>query len=403
MKDIFINQINQFKDKLYSLKSDVSVNEMPFILGEAYNDLFYYQNSLKPKIEHLFRTVVINGLLKRLFSSNEIIVEWQNNVNENESNSNSGLEFITIRKDKKVGYMYYDFIDESIFDTYDVDEIYVLDWKSYIRSKTVEKNYTNNRVHYLRVYDFVKTFFGEELFYDFVSYLNNVECEIDEMLGIATISTMSKKNYHLFRIDETENLKGTIEKLYCYTQIKNKIPDLEEKSRHLLIDRQCKNEFINKKYYMIFTGENEISRSFLTSEFLYNSYKYVEWFDSTCIVSGYLKSVEQLLYRLCLEHCNAGLKIKYDKNKYKNKIKRTTRKEPVCDKKIELNVDNLDCVDSTYDSLIDFLTNNENYKHTLLCTKNEKKVLQDCLNRYRTECRNSHFHKDVITKWGKVE
>lgn len=400
MKKILAIQLKKFKEQLYHLKDNFIVNDAPFVLGESYNDLFYRQESLKSGIEILYKNIVINDLLKQLFSEYGIEVEWQEHNTNNDKNN---IEFIIYKNEKRIGYIYRGFIDESTIDLGNVDILYVLDWRSYLRSRTIEQKYTNNKIEYLKVHDFFVSVLSENMYNDFVTYLTCVECEIDDVLGVISVATMSKKNYHLSRLYEDNVLKETVNRLYSYVGIEDDNLDLEEKSKKLLNSRMCKQEFFEKKFDRIFTGENEISRSFLTSEYLYKNYQYVEEFDSTCIVAGYLKSVEQLLYRLCLEHINTGLTIRYNKDKYKNKIKRMTGKEPVCDKKIELNIKNMDYIDSTFDSLVDFLTNRDNYKQTLLCTKKEKTILRECLDAYRQECRNSHFHKDVITRWNKVE
>ena len=56
-------------------------------------------------------------------------------------------------------------------------------------------------------------------------------------------------------------------------------------------------------------GSEEFAESFRTSEWLYYSLKDLKHFDYTAVISGYLKSVEQLLYKIVMLNVDNNCKI----------------------------------------------------------------------------------------------
>ena len=125
---------------------------------------------------------------------------------------------------------------------------------------------------------------------------------------------------------------------------------------------------LDEKFDEVFVGKSNFAKSFLTSEYLYKYFKKNPMFDYTPIVSGYLKSIEQLLYSMCLNYRNAN-KIRYNLN--------------------------------TLNDYTEFIDNNSDMLRSNV--QRRKKTIVNCLNSYRIESRNKLFHKHYLDKWDRVE
>lgn len=93
-------------------------------------------------------------------------------------------------------------------------------------------------------------------------------------------------------------------------------------------------------------------------------------FDYTPIVSGYIKSIEQLLHEICVSYRNS--------------------------KKLYCPMSSF-----TLGSYTNFINENELILRTEL--QPDKKIIIDCLDSYRIESRNHLFHKDFFNNWDRVE
>ena len=69
-------------------------------------------------------------------------------------------------------------------------------------------------------------------------------------------------------------------------------------SLHIILGSRGECLFYKEKRYLALCGKEDFAHSFITSEYLYQTLRGNNEFDYTAIVSGYLKSVEQLLFRI---------------------------------------------------------------------------------------------------------
>ena len=92
-------------------------------------------------------------------------------------------------------------------------------------------------------------------------------------------------------------------------------------------------------------------------------------FDYTPIVSGYLKSIEQLLHALCKSYID------------KHNIQR-------------------DLSDYTFGKYVTDFKRDRIFRRELVPAKS---IIIACLNSYRAESRNNLFHKDYFNSWDRVE
>ena len=171
-----------------------------------------------------------------------------------------------------------------------------------------------------------------------------------------------------------------------YIEVESKYIDLGKKSKELLFSSGALKNFINRKYYLALIGRSDFAKSFETSEYLYRQHNAGEDIDYTSIISGYLKSVEQLLYKIVMLSIDKKCTIKQKGGKRNSRETFTT--------------ENLKKCDTTLGALICFLRDN---KGTLLIDHQYKECLLNCLMTYVNECRNENFHKHNITQWNNVE
>lgn len=180
------------------------------------------------------------------------------------------------------------------------------------------------------------------------------------------------------------------------------------------LDTMHKN-YISDSIYKAMLGNQEFAESFLTSEWLFHSLKELKHFDYTAIISGYLKSVEQLLYKIVMlnidNNCKismSGAKETFNKAKenqitiYKRYHDTWTmippdRKEKY--KYIDLTSAQVQYMDSSIGTFEYFLRNNPH----ILVYPERAKTIADMVSCFRIECRNGFFHTHNLSDWKIAE
>lgn len=200
-----------------------------------------------------------------------------------------------------------------------------------------------------------------------------------------------------YRLIDINNFKTTTEK---ETALR-----VEEESIKLFAETDVLYNFLSMTRYKALVGKSDFAKSFLTSEYLYSQYNENDLFDYTAIVSGYLKSIEQLLSIIVFNFANDPKGTVY-------RIKSNGKKDndghyPVGSKKegmiykIDLSESNAEYVDTTIGSLIHFV---KDYKqHIMTVDPAYQTAIVDSLECYRIECRNDSFHSHNNYIWQKVE
>lgn len=267
---------------------------------------------------------------------------------------------------------------------------------------------------------------GIEEYQDYINFLTGIVIEFQEFIGVMSAPKLSPFSLGKFRFEVENNFKQYIQKIrdyiksddkilamgipsvdginYGYRVIddenKTKFGSAENKSKDLLRNSNILESFESKKVYRYLIGGADFAKSFITSEYLYKQYDCDDCFDYTAIVSGYLKSIEQLLYHIANFSKDKGYKIKHNGQKNKNGVYPPSITEGNV-RKIDFIEENDGCFDTTIGSLIHFLDDNK--PDLLVVDDAYKKTIIDCLNCYRIECRNNSFHLDNNYKWSRVE
>lgn len=81
---------------------------------------------------------------------------------------------------------------------------------------------------------------------------------------------------------------------YSFVVNKDKTNELISEDDYAILNKS----FITDNLYRAFFGNEDFAKSFITSEYLFNSVGEKELFDYTSVICGYTKSVEQLIYKL---------------------------------------------------------------------------------------------------------
>ena len=175
---------------------------------------------------------------------------------------------------------------------------------------------------------------------------------------------------HNKRNEVLSNLRNNVEELTVFFVRNPAFKDTEVKSAELIKHYNLPQQFLQKQMERAFCGKSHYAKSFLTSEYLFEHFKNNPMFDYTPIVSGYIKSIEQLLFAIC--------------KSYLSSIK---RKE---------NMGSW-----TMGSYQCFIDNSEEILRPEL--RLDKSIILDCLESYRIESRNHLFHRDYFSDWKRVE
>ena len=258
----------------------------------------------------------------------------------------------------------------------------------------------------------------------FVSFVEQYLLEAKEITGYKSIKFLSSMNLATQKVFEEKELA---EWDYCNKSFQI-IDDNNEKVRNYLyladnpfdlsILQTMEENYLSGGLYKALIGRNEFAESFITSEWLYHSLKGKPNFDYTSIISGYLKSIEQLLYAIVMFNVDNGCKITLSsaesviadaisKNVVIYKRRRGPNKwmvVPTSDeskgyKYIDLISTQINYMDKSIGTFEYFLRNNPH----IFVDPTKYKAIADMVCCFRTECRNGYFHTHNLKDESIVE
>ncbi|MCD7808702.1 MAG: hypothetical protein LUH02_05110 [Erysipelotrichaceae bacterium] len=440
------NQNEIFKNKIMS--DYVNFNEnysdksgFPFL--EISSREYELQKYFEIRIEDYIRNILVNDVLCAALENKGVRIykselpEMQDNIQKHFNNTEyeklAHYEFIAEYGNKTVMYRYTDIdpndVDNILLDL--ADEITILNWSipGHLPKALENENYkTDKNINIICLKDFFKDNFDvkyyNEYYEKYVGFLTSTILDFQDFIGVKSSFKLTPTIMGTFRFQAEQNFIEHIEEIekffksdkkiksmgfpddndisYGYQIIDEKNKDdfssIEQSSKDLLIKIGILKSFKDNKIYRYFIGESDFSKSFLTSEYLYNEYKESNCFDYTAIVSGYLKSIEQLLYHIAMFSVDKGFKIKYNGKRYDNG-ERPTYHNINNVRKVCFSSEYILFADTSMGSLIHFFDDNP----SLFCIdKQYIKTIIDCLNCYRIECRNNSFHLDNLDNLSRV-
>ena len=341
------------------------------------------------------------------------------------------FSFLIIDHNKRIGFRFDDFdVNQdvnSIVRHNDIDyAVIIRTWKSGDPDEAIARDNEQYREAGLRLRNislrkFFKKYFCIEEYNSFYSHLENYLQESREIIGYKTIKYLSLVNFATEKKHEEDLLVN-----WDYYNYKFIIIDKENTniSNYKYLStysfppsflQAMKQTYVSGELLKTMTGINEYAESFITSEWLYSFLKEKNNFDYTSVISGYLKSIEQLLYKIILLNVDNNCKITVKNTKdvismvTKNSVVLYTLKNghfvPLNNKKvkgfkyIDLTSAQLQYMDSSIGTFVHFLRNNPH----ILLNQSLSDVIADMVDCFRIECRNDFFHIHNLKNWDIVE
>lgn len=339
--------------------------------------------------------------------------------------------FIISDKGKRYGYRFIDLYQDqdviAILRQSEVDKAFILrTWKpgradEWISRENDQYVAEGHKLKAISIMTFFEQYFGVEEYEDFLSAIDQYLKDGREITGYKSIkyfSTMNLatqkaylekilldwqyKSYEFSIIDRTDK---RVQNFLYFSP--NLFPITELNTMH--------KNYISDALYKAMIGDQEFAESFITSEWLFHSLKELKHFDYTAVISGYLKSVEQLLYKIVMLNVDNDCKISMSSAKEtlnmakKNQI--TTYKKYLNTwtmvplegkdkyKYIDLTPTQVQFMDSSIGTFEFFLRNNPH----ILVYPERSKTIADMVSCFRTECRNGFFHTHNLSDWKIVE
>lgn len=332
------------------------------------------------------------------------------------------FSFVLFEDDKKIGYICRDsLIDNEVLNTYNIDEArIILTLNEEYGYHAVERDNgffedKGIRCRYIIVAEFFNMYFDSREYESFCKYIKKYTCITNDIVGFKPISFLSSMNLANQRIHEEKILLDMKYVDYKYHhlnggEIGDHISDIAKKK---MIDN-----YVGKKLYYSMLGNNEYAKSFITSEWLYYSLKEKKNFDYTAVISGYLKSIEQLLETIAKvnidNNCIIEIHSKKLKKAYTNNIKVYDKyRRERC-----LNINDKGWVVCDTDHpYIDYTSEQNEYKNSsigvyeyflrvnnhIFVEPNTSNCIADLISCFRDECRNEFFHIHNLNDWNVVE
>ena len=337
-----------------------------------------------------------------------------------------------------VGYTFDDFYEDDDIATICkdnmVEKVYIIrTWKGdhpaeWITRENAQYESHGIEVRAISVSDFFIAQFGEAENQRFEAYLSQFLDEIYDLEGYRSIKFLSSMNLAAQKLVLEKKLLEYASKRMCYTIVDRTKPEVQ---KYLYVDGYGFPTNIEKTIQMNFTktglfrvllGSAEFAESFVTSEWLFHSLEGTEHYDYTSVISGYLKSVEQLLLQIVKANAGNNCKITLKGNKKADAIQAGVTRytfdrgnfRPIIDGRkfpieyIDLEATQLEYMDSDLGTFEYFLRNNSHIffsqlqQQSAINNKSYCTIIADVVSCFRAECRNGYFHTHNLKDWGTV-
>lgn len=220
----------------------------------------------------------------------------------------------------------------------------------------------------INIADFFAAFFDDDEFGAYLAYANEFNDEAATIFGYRAIRLPSEDALNDFRKSRADLLLSRVDG-YCKSLLDEGVyPNQIERLRHNYVDR---------KLYLAMVGQSTYADSFISSEWFYSINEGTGAIDLTGIISGYLKSVEQLLLAVVQLSNNTGRKIS----------RRGSHQ------KVFYDTANADIIDTTLGSLRYYL---KDYPELFDVSAFVRKKILDMVAEWTKYYRNGYFHKDNL-------
>lgn len=345
---------------------------------------------------------------------------------------NAPFAFIVCEGIHRTGYRFKDFCcDEDVNDivqTYDIVEAVIIRTSQpgkrdeWISGENEQCKRDNIKLRAISLQTFFDQYFGAEEYKSFTSHLETYLQDARDITGYKSIKFLSSMNLAARKVFEEKELAKWPYLNYTFQIIDNTKSNIQ-KYLYLSTERPLSesllqtmaNNFVSGKLYKAMIGSYEYAESFITSEWLYHSLYKKKGFDYTSIISGYLKSIEQLLYRIVMLNVDNNCKITMSRATsvitdatsngiitYKPGRRNTWRVVPANDKGfkyIDLTSTQVQYMDSSIGTFEHFLRKNPH----IFVDSTYSELIAEMVCCFRTESRNGYLHTHNLTDWEIVE
>ena len=396
------------------------------------NQTYNKQSFFEERIENAIWKMLVNDVLKEMLCreyclQKGILVEWKEMDPQvaysyvEKIEEKYPLEFIVISDGKRTGYRYtncYWLEDEmeKVFTNNNLDNLRIIDFSSEKTSSFMHPLMVSPRfsslVDKIPLQEFFAEFFSKK---EYEIYLSSVQTAVSESykyVGLQSVSNLTPQHLPYFIKGVLKDLSTSKLSSQTYTIFRKS--KLKSDIKNILTD--CNNQFTAKdfiefdrlfykeKRYLALCGKENFAHSFITSEYLYQTLREGNEFDYTAIVSGYLKSVEQLLSRIekfLLDNLpSEQLYIKSSRFEKKNKNEFEDVWKGRKKRHVKFKPANQKYFDTTFAPLVNLIGDDES---GWLISDGARSLIIAYLHIYCSECRNEHFHKDNINDFKEVD
>lgn len=242
------------------------------------------------------------------------------------------------------------------------------------------KKVTNVSLECILFEEFLELAFGREERLAFQKSMANFKEEMHKVVGYQVTEIFNLHNLEKHKKELKDELLN-----FDYGKIRRQRSngknclDLEEKDFDII-----KRMYLDNRRYQALLGEADYAESYLTSEWLYRKYVFLDDLDNTFIVAGFLKSIEQLLWKVIFM---------VGRGRYMDGV--------------EISEDNENEIDKTLGSLQHFICaweNMELYNKSFGKDKNPvRKYVKAQISEWRDKYRNGYFHKHNLKDKKRVD
>ena len=397
------------------------------------NTEYYEQMFFDELIENAIWSYLVNGVIRDLFSqkygsSSDVKCEWTQmqplftTSYIEEIEKRYAIEFIVVNNGVREGYRYTNCYYreeqyEQLFKDRELDTLIVLDYSSeeqssFLHQLVVPKSFAS-KVKRLPIKEFFARFFSEQIYLEYVSAVRGAVADAYKYVGMQTVTNLTLQYLPYFLEKEVQRIKDFPYTTKSYSILKTMKDKIRKWYGNGVISQEDKiiiqSAFFNQERYLALVGKESFAKSFVTSEYLYFALKDNNQFDYTAIVSGYLKSIEQLLYRILkivlIDGHAEDVWIQSTKGMRSSRAKKDlTQFQPNPQEnwrtQVKVSLKNQDCFDTSFAALVHML---KGYDNGWSISTTARDVICALLSTYCDECRNEHFHKDNISAIAEVE
>lgn len=381
-----------------------------FSIFNIASDNFYIYQEYEKTLQSDIRNHLINPILEELLNENGYEIESPlEKMRSCVGFRNSAIEqydlfpfqFIIKRDNIRIGVRYTELYDtddvvRELIKDFQIDKVIILDFSNDTKIGSNAFSEIIDNSHY-SIKMFLDEFINENLYQYFLTTLTEVIDDMQKLIGFDVIPRLNMSNLTRVRLKLRESLQGVDFHALRYNS-KNKFNNLEKYD----LDIICSN--LKKGKGQVLLGKSDFAISYLTSEYLYEVLVDNCNFDYTSVVAGYLKTIEQFLYKILLYQLDIDKRKQWIKRGkkyiYRGKQKIYANKEDIRENpnnsgnyQILVTSDNLKFMDVSLGSLVWYITDNEN---CLEISEQGRNLLNKLLLDYKDSVRNEYFHKHKL-------